>query len=157
MNHSKPRLLAISSAGGHWIQLGRLRPAMEDCQVFFASSCPEYRETATVTSLKAGYYNFPEASRWSKSKLLWQAFRIAFIVLSVRPDVVVTTGASCGYFAIRISKLLFRSKAIWVDSLANVDSPSLAGEKSAKYCNLCLTQWEQVADGRVFQFRGSVL
>ena len=30
----KPRVMAISSGGGHWIELLRLRPAFDDC--FFA-------------------------------------------------------------------------------------------------------------------------
>lgn len=130
---------------------------MEECEVAFASSCPEYADSAIVKTLQAEFFTFPEASRWSKWRLLMQALRIAVIVKTVRPDVVLSTGASCGFFAIRISKLLYGSKAIWVDSMANVEHPSMAGEKAAKHCDLCLTQWEDVADGEAFQFRGSVL
>ena len=38
MKGDKKRILALSSGGGHWVQLLRLRPAFDDgCEVTFAT------------------------------------------------------------------------------------------------------------------------
>jgi len=38
------KVLAISSGGGHWVQLLRLRPAFEGCAVTYACVRPAYAE-----------------------------------------------------------------------------------------------------------------
>ena len=38
------RVLAIASGGGHWVQLQRLRPAFEGCDVAYVSVFPDYAE-----------------------------------------------------------------------------------------------------------------
>ena len=40
----RPKLLAISSGGGHWVQLLRLRPAFDGCEVVYATVREGYRE-----------------------------------------------------------------------------------------------------------------
>ena len=38
----KRRVLAIASGGGHWVQLQRLRPALDGFEVAYASVYPDY-------------------------------------------------------------------------------------------------------------------
>ena len=58
---------------------------------------------------------------------------------------VITTGASVGFFAILVGKL-FRAKTIWVDSIANSESVSLSAQKAARHTDLFLTQWPHLAE-----------
>lgn len=61
----RPRVLAISSRGGHWIQLRRLRSAFEGCEVTWASTDPGFaREVAPDR-----FVLIPEASRWDRVRL----------------------------------------------------------------------------------------
>jgi hypothetical protein len=43
MSRSRPKILAIASGGGHWVQLLRLRSAFEGCDVVYATAKEGYR------------------------------------------------------------------------------------------------------------------
>lgn len=160
------RVLALASAGGHWVQLRRLRPAWRDCDVAYATSNSGYRPEIDAEHADAGlppprFYTFPDASRWQKLRLLRQLLTVLRIFLRERPDVVISTGASAGYFALRIAKLC-RRRTIWLDSIANSAELSLAGQRVGPYADLWLTQWEDLVDppghdGHGPSFRGQVL
>ncbi|MGL6043038.1 MAG: hypothetical protein ACRC1J_03865, partial [Sandaracinobacteroides sp.] len=99
------KVLAISSTGGHWVQLLRLMPAWDGCEVHYACTSPDHAArlealAKTRGARVAGYHAITDANRWTKLKLLRQMLEVAALVLKLRPDVIVTTGASAGYFAI---------------------------------------------------------
>jgi UDP-N-acetylglucosamine:LPS N-acetylglucosamine transferase len=145
--HKAPRVLAIASGGGHWVQLLRMRPAWEGCDVAFATTHQDYVKDVAGGENdppRSRFYVFPDANRWEKLRLLRQLLAVARIVLKERPDVVISTGASAGYMAIRIAKLL-GCRTIWVDSIANAEELSLAGRKVRPYADLWLTQWPHLA------------
>ena len=148
----RPRILAIASGGGHWIQLLRLRPAFVGADLRYASVDPEL--AADVEGHP--FYRFPDANRERKVALVLQILRIAWILLRVRPDVIVSTGASCGYVAIRIERL-FGAGTLFVDSIANAERLSLSGQLACRHANLMLTQWPHLSEAEGPQYRGSVL
>ncbi len=158
------KILAISSAGGHWVQLRRLRQAWaENCDVTYVTTKEEYRKEVMSDSdcSPTGSVRFVTvvaANRWQKFKLLWQLVSIAWLLMTIRPDVVVSTGAAAGYFALRLGKML-GARTIWVDSIANAEVMSLSGQKIAKYADLWLTQWEHLAVENEAgpQYRGAVI
>lgn len=105
------------------------------------------------------FHTFPDANRWEKVRLLRQLVAILVILIREKPDVVVSTGASAGYFALRIAKLL-RRRTIWVDSIANAEELSQAGQLVRPYADLWLTQWPHVAaevDEPSLRYLGGVL
>ncbi|MCA8965228.1 MAG: UDP-N-acetylglucosamine--LPS N-acetylglucosamine transferase [Planctomycetes bacterium] len=152
MSPRPPRVLALSSGGGHWIELLRLRPAFAGAELHFASVNEDYR--ADVAD--ARFHRIPDATRWNKLALLRLLWRLLWLLLRVRPDVIVTTGAAPGYLAIRLGRLL-RARTIWLDSIANVDELSLSGRMAGKHADLWLTQWEHLATPEGPQFQGAVL
>lgn len=159
------KILAISSAGGHWVQLQRLRPAWDGCNVKYVTSKSEYRDIVLKDAVSRNqpvpsFQQIVAANRWQKVKLLWQLISILWIVIHFRPDVVISTGAASGYFALRLGKL-FGARTIWIDSIANADELSMSGEKVRPYADLWLTQWEQLIDAKEpyskLQYRGAVI
>jgi UDP-N-acetylglucosamine:LPS N-acetylglucosamine transferase len=148
----RPRILAIASGGGHWIQLLRLRPAFVGADLRYASVNPEL--AADVEGHR--FYRFFDANRERKLALVLQILQIAWILLRVRPDVIVSTGASCGYVAIRIGRI-FGARTLFVDSIANAERLSLSGQLACRHANLMLTQWPHLAASEGPQYRGSVL
>jgi len=153
MMGKRPKLLAISSGGGHWVQLLRLRPAFDGCEVSYATVSEGYR-----VDLEPGavLHVIPDANRWSKLDLLRSAFAIFRLLLRLRPDVVITTGAAPGYFGVRIGKLL-GARVVWVDSIANAEELSLSGKKAGSFVDLWLTQWPHLARESGPHCFGSVL
>lgn len=102
------------------------------------------------------FYVVPEANRWDKIRLVRSLLKIVWVVLRLRPDVVVTTGAAPGYFAVRVASLI-GSRTVWIDSIANAEELSLSGKKAGRFVDLWLTQWPDVSGPEGPQYKGSVL
>ncbi len=140
MPRLKPKIVALSSGGGHWVQLLRLRPAFEDTNLIFATVHEGYRADVPGYEFRVIH----DGNRSQKIALLKSAASILFLLLTEKPDVVISTGAAPGYFAIRLGKLL-RMKTIWVDSVANAEELSMSGRKAGRCADLWLTQWPHLA------------
>ncbi len=141
MAHPRKRILAVASSGGHWVQLARLRPAFADHDVAYLTTVPDHREEVEA----ARYYTVEDANRWTKLRMARSAWKVAWVVLHERPDIVISTGAAPGYVAIRVGRLI-GARTIWVDSMANVDE-LLSGRLASAVADVCLTQWPHLADG----------
>lgn len=154
-------VMAISSAGGHWVQLRRLRPAWAGMKVTYVTTDSGLREivmgeAAAEGQNAPGFYTVPEANRWQKPRLLRQVLQLFWIFVKTRPDVVITTGAAPGYFAIVLGRL-FRARTVWIDSIANAEELSLSGQKAGKIATLWVTQWPDLETPEGPTFIGSVL
>jgi UDP-N-acetylglucosamine:LPS N-acetylglucosamine transferase len=145
------KVVAIASAGGHWIQLLRLRPAFINDDVTFMCTKPSFADT--VEGYK--YFTVPDSNRREKLKLVNSFFLIIKKILETKPDVIITTGAAPGLMAIVAGKLI-GAKTIWIDSIANGDSISLSGKLALKIADRVYTQWEHLATPKIY-FNGNVL
>jgi UDP-N-acetylglucosamine:LPS N-acetylglucosamine transferase len=142
-SRTSKRVLAVSSGGGHWVELLRLMPAFEGADVAFVTVNDQYRTDVQGHR----FYVVNDATRWNKAAIALMAARLAAIVVRERPDVVITTGAAPGYFAMRFAKML-GAKTVWLDSIANVDELSMSGQMAGNYADLWLTQWPHLATRR---------
>lgn len=152
MTEGMKKILAISSGGGHWVQLLRLRPAFEGHYVVFATVSEGYRTDVQGAPFRV----ISDATRWEKGRLLWCALQVLWILLRERPDVILSTGAAPGYLAIRLGRWV-GAKTVWLDSIANVERLSLSGKQIGRHVDLWLTQWPHLAEPKGPQFRGSIL
>jgi UDP-N-acetylglucosamine:LPS N-acetylglucosamine transferase len=134
------------------VQLLRLRPAFEGAVVTYATVRPGYAQEVAPAPFRV----IPDANRWQKIQLIRCALGILALLLREKPDVVVSTGAAPGYFAIRLGRLL-GIRTIWVDSIANAEELSLSGERAGRHADLWLTQWPHLARPEGPYFRGNVL
>ena len=104
---SPTRIMAVASAGGHWIQLMRLRPAWQGLDVTYVSTDPGLAAVLKDQNSPHPEQDFEfravvDANRWTKARLVRQLFQLVWVILKTRPHVIITTGAAPGYFAIRI-------------------------------------------------------
>lgn len=149
---TQKRILAISSGGGHWVELLRVRPAFAGHKVTWVTVRAAYRKDVDGDA----FVVVPDATRWDKLALVRCAAKILWTLVVTRPHVVVSTGAAPGYFGLRLGKL-FGAKTIWLDSIANVDELSMSGARVARHADLWLTQWEHLSAPSGPQFKGAVL
>ena len=149
---SPPRILAVSSGGGHWVQLLRLRPVLESGRLTIVTVRDPYRCDVPGHDFRV----VRDATRWNKFALLWMAMQVFWIVATVRPDVVISTGAAPGSFAIRFGRW-FGARTCWVDSIANAETLSLSGRHVRKYATTVLSQWPDVASAEGVTYAGDVL
>lgn len=147
------KILAISSGGGHWWQLNRISPAFEGLNVTYATVYPDYEEMVNG----APFYSFRDFSRFSKLKSLKSCIDLLHILYKVKPTVVITTGSAPALLALALSKLLFRSKTIWIDSVANIECLSTSGKLAKHVADVWLTQWEHLATDHGPKWKGSVI
>ena len=145
-------VMLVASSGGHWVQLNRLAPAFEGMEKIYVTTEERYR--AMVQPHR--FFVVPDASRWNKLKSIWLALVMLKHILLVRPDIVVSTGAAPGFFALLFGKKL-GAKTIWLDSIANVEELSMSGRMVGKYADLWFTQWEHLAKPDGPFYRGEVL
>lgn len=134
------------------MQLLRLRPAFEHHEVRYIST-----NTSMASKVEPRIFHaVKDASMWDKPGLLITAFQVLTVVLRFRPNVVITTGAAPGFFAIVFGKLL-GARTIWIDSIANAEELSLAGRKARRWADHWLTQWPELAREAGPRYLGSVL
>jgi hypothetical protein len=150
--NNRRKVLAVASSGGHWTQLLRVMPALTSFDVVFVTVLKSYR--AEVPGNR--FYLVNDANRWNKFRLFTLAIRIAWIVGKERPEVVLSTGAAPGYFALLFGRL-FGAKTIWIDSITNIERLSMAGSLVGKHADLWLTQWPHLVSNEGPHYGGSVL
>jgi UDP-N-acetylglucosamine:LPS N-acetylglucosamine transferase len=148
----RQKVLAVSSGGGHWVQLLRITPAFEACEVTFVTVHDSYR--AQVPNNK--FYVVKDANRWNKLALANAALKLAWIVWKEKPNVVISTGAAPGYLALRLGRIM-GARTVWLDSIANVDELSMSGRIIGRCADLWLTQWSHLARPEGPHYAGSVL
>ncbi len=151
----KPKLLAISSPGGHWIQLTRLCERLQDrYDIVYAMPDNLFNTSATLSEKRV--YPITDVSADDKWRLVPCALQVARILWQERPQAILSTGAAPGAVAMGLGRL-FRIRTIWVDSIANVKQISRAGRLAQRFADVFLTQWEHLSDGKSILFKGAVL
>ena len=148
----RKKIVAISSGGGHWIELLRLRPAFQGHFVVYVTVSEAYRTHVGDAPLRV----IDDCTRWDKLGLLKTSMQVLRVLLEERPDVVVSTGALPGFFGVLFAKRL-GARTIWVDSLANVEELSMSGQKIGPHADLWLTQWPELERPGGPRYAGTVL
>jgi UDP-N-acetylglucosamine:LPS N-acetylglucosamine transferase len=151
MSKKPRRILAVASGGGHWVQLLRLRPAFAGHDVVYITTNAGYRD-----DVDAPLHAVTDANMWEKFKLMKMFAEVAWVVLRVRPVVVITTGAAPGFAAIIFSRLL-GAKTLWLDSIANSEELSNSGKKVKPFTSAWVTQWAHLSGSGGPDHWGAVL
>ena len=147
----KKRILAMASGGGHFVQLLRLRAAWNGHDVTYAT----VHAASAVDVAPAPLLTFRDVSRadwWRLPLTLWD---VLFILLKVRPQIIVTTGALPPLLALALVKP-FGVRTLWIDSIANSEVLSGSGRQADKVASAVVTQWPHLATPGVEHW-GSVL
>lgn len=146
------KVLAIASGGGHWVQLLRLRPAFDGCEVTFASVQPGSADEVPGHR----YHAFRDASRKNRVAFAVAAWQIFWIVVRTRPEVIVTTGSAPALLALLFGRAL-GARTLWIDSIANVRELSASGRTARRVAHGCISQWPEVARANGLDYWGRTL
>ena len=133
-------VLALSSGGGHWLQLSRLAAAWDGARVVTACTV----QGPPMPGRVVRHYRLRDATRWNRWGLLVLGFQVGRLTLLERPDVVVTTGAAPGLWALLWGRVV-GARTVWIDSLANVQQLSAAGRLARWVATDWWTQWSHLA------------
>lgn len=146
------KVMAVSSGGGHWVELRRIRSAFTGLEVFYVST-----NMAADADLAARHYTIRNVTRRNRLDFMVVIWQVIRILARERPDVVVTTGAAPGFVALAVAKVFLRSRTIWIDSIASSETLSLSARLARPVADVRLVQWQHLARPEGPEYWGAVL
>ena len=102
------------------------------------------------------FYCVRDSAAENKLGLLITFTQALFIIIKVRPDIVISTGAAPGLAFVFWGRI-FGAKTIWLDSVANAEEMSRSGRIAKRYSSLWLSQWPDVAEVHGASYLGRVI
>ena len=145
-------VLAISSPGGHWVELTRLFPAFEGRSVEYAAT-----DAGRAIDVPGGRLHvLADANMRTPWRLVVCAWQVLGLVLRFRPRVIVTTGAAPGFLAVLLGQVV-GARCVWLDIFGLVDRMTLSGRMAKPFADLYLVQWPHLARPNGPHYRGSLL
>lgn len=132
-----PKLCLVSSSGGHWEQLQKLKPLADKYDGFFVTEktpfeAPLGKYLMIQTDLK---------DRLMPLKMLRNFLYSSYIWLREKPDFVITTGTMTAY-PFYLLAVLFRKKFVFIETFGRANMPTVAGKRMEKHADLFIVQWE---------------
>ena len=139
------KVLFISSTGGHLTELLELKELFKKYEYAIVTE-----KTASTLSLKEKYQNVHYLIYGTKHHMLsyiWKTpvniIKSLYLYFKIRPKVIITTGAHTAVWMCYIGKL-FRSKIIYIETLANMKTKTLSGKLIYPIANKFIVQWEDM-------------
>lgn len=144
----KKRVLFISSTGGHLKELLQLKPMFDKYDSYIVTE-----KTKSTLNLKQeygkklGYLIFGTKDHMITYpfKLLANCFISLFYFIKFRPKYIITTGAHTAGPICCIGKI-FRSKIIYIETMANLSSKTITGKLLYPISDLFIVQWESMLE-----------
>lgn len=140
------KVLFISSTGGHLSELLQLKPLFKKYDYHIITE-----KTSSTINLKDKYGDkisfLIYGTKHYMLSYLWKVpvniFKSLYLYFKIRPKVVITTGAHTAVWMCYIAKL-FRSKIIYIETLANIESKTLSGKLVYPIADKFIVQWESM-------------
>ena len=135
------KICFIASSGGHLDELLMLKSLMEKYDSYIITEKTDYSVLPN-----SNVYYVDQINRKEKGFLLnfFRLFRISLkIFMKEKPDIVISTGALASVATCIICKV-FRRKLIFIESFADIYSPTLTGRVVHIFSDLFIVQWESL-------------
>lgn len=132
-----------ASSGGHLEEISRLREVRDKYDCFLVTEKGGFNELNFCDDV-VHVYQVNRKEPLFIFKFIWLLFIAMKVIISKKPDVIISTGALVTVPFCMIGKL-FRKKVIYIESFARIDTPSLTGKivYKMKLANLFIVQWEE--------------
>ena len=145
------KVMFIASTGGHLDELLQLAPCFDKYDFSLVTE-----KTKSNIGLKkkygkrlhfiiSGTYTGLLAKILYPFKLFFNCWISLFLMIKLRPDVVVTTGSHNVGPMCCLAKI-FRKKVIFIETFANRTSPTRAGRIIYKFADVFIVQWEEMLE-----------
>lgn len=138
------KICIVSSAGGHLQEVNRLLPVISRYDFFYVT----FAEKDITRELPSRVYHVinPDLRnpKLGLKAFIINLFQLMKILKSEKPNVVITSGAGVALSVCYVSKLLFGSKIIFIETSSRFDKPSLIGKLLYPIADLFFVQWKGV-------------
>ena len=132
-----PKICFVSSSGGHWEQLVKLKVLADKYNGFFVT------EKTHFDAPLASYFMMQTdlKDKLMPFKMAVNSIRALKIWFKERPDLIITTGTMVAYPFYLLS-VVFRKKFIFIETFGRANMPTVAGKLMEKHSDLFIVQWE---------------
>lgn len=130
------KICLVSSSGGHWEQLKKLRPLIDKYDGFYVTERTPFVEDGPYLMVQTDLKD-----KFMPLKMLVNAAHAIAIWTRERPDVVITTGTMVAYPFYLLS-ILFRKKFVFIETFGRSNEPTVAGKLMQRHADLFFVQWE---------------
>ena len=142
------KILFISSTGGHLSELLQLKPMFKKYDYHIVTE-----KTKSTLSLKKEYkdkidylvYGTKDHLFTYIFKFIFNIFKSFYLYIKIRPKIIITTGTHTAVPMCYIGKL-FRSKIIFIETFANINTKTLSGRLVYPISDLFIIQWEELEE-----------
>lgn len=144
MKDKNLKVCFAASSGGHLEELLTLQPLMKRYNSFIITERTAYAISVRETKC----YYLLQVNRVEKScmiRLVINAFRSLWIYLIERPDVIICTGVLATIPMCLLCKI-FGKKLVYIESFANVKSPSQTGKFLYRFADRFYIQWPEMRE-----------
>lgn len=138
MDNSKIKIYLISSSGGHYEQLKRLKPLEDQYDVVWITEKTGYKSAADYYLLQTGLKD-----KFYMIKMIWNFLYSLVIWIKEKPEFIITTGSMIVIPSVLFAKL-FKKKIIYIETFARVNTESKTGKFVYKFADLFIVQWEEL-------------
>lgn len=136
MSKATPKICLVSSSGGHWEQLQKLKPLIEKYDGFLVTEKTQFPADARYFLIQTDLKD-----RFMLPKMLVNSLSTFKIWYREKPDFIITTGTMVAYPFYLLS-IVFRKKFIFIETFGRADMPTVAGRMMEKHSNLFIVQWK---------------
>lgn len=133
----KPKICFVSSSGGHWEQLQKLRPLADKYDGFFITEKTQFDAPLASYFMKQTDLK----DKLMPFKMLVNSFQALKIWIKEKPDMVITTGTMVAYPFYLLS-IICKKKFIFIETFGRANMPTVAGRLMEKHSDLFIVQWE---------------
>lgn len=144
MKNKKIKICFAASSGGHLEELMMLRPLMGRYDSFIVTERTMYE--AAEEGIR--FYYLQQVNRRGKScflRLLANTFLSLRILFAEQPDVVITTGV-LAVIPLCLLCRLWGAKLVFIESYANVHSPTRTGKFLYRFADRFYVQWPELLE-----------
>lgn len=143
------KVMFIASTGGHLTELLELSPCFHKYNYSLVTEktksnlCLKDKYKGKVHFIISGTYTTTLAKILYPFKLFLNCFISLFLMIKIRPDVIVTTGSHNVGPMCCLAKL-FRKKVIFIETFANSQTPTKAGKIIYKFADYFIVQHKEM-------------
>ncbi len=134
---SNLKICIACSPGGHLVQAKQLAKAYEKYDHFYFTFSGGVAEQMNQTSRVR---HIPNIVRRNPLSWFIGAVLSAYVAISEKPDIVITTGAGVVVFFCVFCKLI-GSKIVFIESMARIERPTLTARMLYPFADLFVVQW----------------
>ena len=116
---SRKKIVGISSAGGHLLELMKSIPNSYENEVIYIT----FKNGLTIDTLKNKSHFFIIDPHISKFKYVINFLQSLFLFIKIRPKVIISTGAGIAIPFVLIGSF-FKTKIIFIETGARISKPS---------------------------------